>query len=468
MLENTVWKQRQLEEQRQLEVANTAVADIVHKLRKLLGASATAILRDIADELLTAANCSLLHDVLLASLLGAEHGSSHMTEMESLTAIVRLLGIGTGDPNGETVTPEYLDPHAGDVESNEREGESSIVARVMCSQSMVNVILDLLARHAPEFSRGESLYLRYEALKALRLVMTPSGLMRVSLPCHNSHTAEGQVPWWCAEKDLGYLQNGETRRRLVEALLHQLQSIGNTMQQKPKIVILGTLWSVAGASCYARTRILQSGGQAFVAQLFREQVYQPQIIEAALVAECGVLITLTGGSRAHQRQMAKLGVDQDAVEMLRRLDFSRKIVCAGLILVALLANDDMVAARLSASPQALATISAARTRWPDDFEKVFQSNVHIVTPAALALLKGVPANSHSHASEELVSDSCKSQMVHKAAAERGNELVTMAAIQRQMLHANPTTIRRETPRGASIRSRPMRAAATCLVGRAGA
>lgn len=390
----------------------TATSDLLLQLRQLVAAPP----HSAAVELLTTANGALIHDFIVASLLDHGRQAAPLTELEALTAIVRLLAVGTGDPNGETVTPDSLDPSAGDLDQA-RFGKQCEVAQALRSQAMAHVILDLLARRGPDFERGECLYLRLEALKALRLVMTPEGLLHVGAPHEESS-------WWAEEEDLGYLRNGDTRRRLVEAFLCQLQSVGDTMGQKPKVAVLGSLWSLAGASSYIRTRILQSGGEALVASLFRAQIHKPPPhVQAALVVECGVLTTLVAGSRTHERHMAKLGVDRDVVEMLRRFNNDRQIVCAGLVLLTFLANDDSVAARLADSPEALAAISAARKFWPEDVERALKRNVHYVSPAATAVV-------------------------------RGSAKDPLGSARRQ----------RETPRGAPARSRPVRAAAVCVVG----
>jgi hypothetical protein len=329
---------------------------------------------------------------------------------------VRLLALGTGDPNGEAVTADSMDPHAGELEQAALEGQSN-AAHVLRSQTVVYAILDFLARHGPEFERRESVYLQLEALKALRLVISQPGLLHVGAPHLES------LCW--TEEEIGYQRNRDMPRLVVEALLHQLQVVGDTMGQRPKILVLGSLWTLATTSNYVRTRILQSGGEAMVANLLRMQVRQPPpIIEAALVIECGILAALAAGSRVHERQLAKLKVEQDALDMLRRFKNHRLVVCAGLVLLALLANDDTVASRITASTQAIEAIAAARARWPEDAERAFKSNAHYVSPAATALLKGTMPPS--------------------------------------------ATQRTETPRSArrilSSRERPMRAAALCVVG----
>lgn len=359
-------------------------------------------------ELLTTANGVVLHDLIHASLSGV---GGQLTEAEALTAIVRLLALGTGDPNGDAVTPDPLDPCAGDLERTGL-GFQSDIPQILRSLALVHAIIDLLARYGPEFDRGESMYLRLEALKALRLVMTPEGLLYVG-------AAHAEQSWWPEEDPGTNLRNGDTRRKLVDVLLQQLENVGDTMGQKPKIVILGSLWSLAAANSHIRTRILQSGGEAVVASLLRAQIRTPQlVVEPALVAECGVLATLAAGSRVHERKMAKLGVDVDVVEMLRKFLHHRQAVCAGLVLLALLANDESVAARL-ADPEALAAISAARARWPEEAEKAFKRNVHYVSPTATALMKGTSlasARRQRETSRRALPNSARSRPAVRAAA----------------------------------------------------
>lgn len=336
-----------------------------------------------------------------------------MTELEAVTVIVRLLAVGTGDPTGDSVTADPLDPHARELE---RGGQSHrrTVAHALRSPSVVQAIMELLDRRAVEFDRGESLHLQLEALKALRLVLTPQGLLYVG-------AAHAGSAWW-VEEDLGYLRNGETRRRLVECLMRHLEIVGDSMGQKPKLAVLGSLWSLAAASSQVRTRILQSGGEDMIARLFRAQVRQPPpLLEAPLMAECGFLAAMAAGGRVHERQLAKLGVEQDVLEMIKRFMNHRQIVCAGLVLLALLANEEGVAARLAASSEALATVAAARARWPDEVDKAFKGNPHYVSPAAVGLLRG-PA---------------------------------------------PARGQRESPRNRPPRNRPMRAAGLCVVGGTG-
>lgn len=386
-------------------MVSTPAADI-NGLRQLI--SATGPPPSAAAELLATANGNSLHNLLVACL--HDGGAGPLTETEALSVIVRLLAVGTGDPTGDSVTADPLDPLAGGLERANRHHESE-VCHALRSQHVVHAILELLERKAQEFERGESLLLRLEALRALRLVLTPEGLLYVGAP-HNESS------WW-VEEDLGYLRNGDTRRRLVECLLRQLENTGDSMGQKPKLAALGSLWSLAAASSHIRTRVLQSGGEDMLASLFRAQVRQPPpLLEGPLTAECGVLAALAAGGRVHERQLAKLGVEQDVLEMLRRYKNHRQIVCAGLVFLALLANEESIAARLAASADALATVAAARARWPDEVEKAFKGNSHYISPTAAALLRG----------------------------------------------SAPCVKRRPSPRSRQSRHRPMRAAAVCVVG----
>lgn len=353
---------------------------IDRQLRQIV--SITGAPLDAAAGLLTTADGTVVHDFLLASLLNT---GGLLSEIEALTALVRLLSVGTGDPNGDAVTRDFLDPCASELELSVTPVARSGVVQMLRSQTILRAILDVLERHSEEFDRGDSVYLRWEALKALRLVMTPPGLLYVGAATHTEAT-----PLW-PEDDHGYFRNGNAQRQLVEVLLHHLRSVGDVMGQKLKIAVLGCLWSLATTSSYIRTRVLQSGGEALVASAFHAQVNQPGLfVEAALVVECGVLVTLAGGSRMHERTMAKLGVDLDVVEMLRKFKDYREVACAGLVLLALLANDETVAARLTASPDSLAVVSAARARWPEEAAKALKNNVHYVSPTATTLITGSP------------------------------------------------------------------------------
>lgn len=377
-----------------------------------------------AADLLTAASGSgeLLHNLLLESLLDTSGRKDMLTEMEALIAIVHLLAVGTGDPNGDTVTPDALNPGAGELERAQLENPIR-VAYSLRSPAMVSALIDVLDRHGAEFERGDSTYLQWQVLKALRLVITPEGLLHVG-------AAQVEATTWFTNQDLGCPRDGEMWRRLVQVLLHQLQSVGDTMSQKPKIIVLGCLWSLAQASSFLRTRILQSGGQALVASLLRAQVQQRPQLPSALVVECGVLVALAAGPRAHQRHMAKLQVDQDVLEMLRRFKVHREVVFAGLVLLTYLASDETVTARLAASAEALAAIAEARAQWPKEAGRAITSCTHYLSSTAAALLKGTPS----------------------ATLLKGN---APAALSRP---------RTETPRGCATRSRPVRAAAVCVVG----
>lgn len=369
--------------------AETDRRGLLDKLRQLVGVNGPSA--DGAIVLLSTGEGATLRDLLVASLLGSGSQLSLLSELEALTAVVRLLAVGTGDPNGDTATRDLLDPKAADVEQSSLALASHVqVVEALRSQTMLQAILDVLARHDEDFKRGDSVYLHWEALKALRLVMSIDGLLHVGVSLSEVSSL------WPAEEH-GSLRNGEAQRRVVEVLLHQLRLVGETMGQKPKINVLGSLWCLAATSAYIRTRILQAGGEDLVASIFRNQVRKPGLfVEAALVVECGVLTALAGGARVHERNLAKLGVDQDVVEMLKKFGDYRQVACAGLLLLALLANDEAVAARLAASTEALEAISAARKRWAEEIEKTFKNNVHYVSPTASVLIKGSPPASARH------------------------------------------------------------------------
>jgi hypothetical protein len=101
----------------------------------------------------------------------------------------------------------------------------------------------------------------------------------------------------------------------------------------------------------------------------------------------------------------------------------REVVCAGFVLLTYLSLDETVAARLAASPEALAAIAGARAQWPKEVEGAVASCTHYMSSTAAALLKGSPPTV-----------------------------------------AKP---RMETPRRSADRFRPVRAAAACVVGGAG-
>jgi hypothetical protein len=345
-----------------------------YQLQQLVGASGSP--PGLAADLLKTIDSQWLQECLLACLHpGSSDGTAPLTEMEALTVIVRLLAVGTGDPVGDTVTPDPLDPHACDLALCALRSQSN-VARAIRAPVVLSAIADLLVQWGPEFERGEEAYLRLEALRALRLILMPEGLLFVGAP-----HAESQ--WWGDED----MRNGDIRRRLVEILLVQLQTVGDGMGQRLKIAALGSLWGVAMVSTYIRTRILQAGGTAMVAKVFRAQVKQRHVIEAALVGECGLMACLTAGSRSQERQLAKLGVDVDVVEMLRHCIDHRQIICAGLVLLALLANEETIAERIAASTDAAEVISAARARWPAEVDSAFKANVHYISPTAARVLK---------------------------------------------------------------------------------
>lgn len=365
---------------------------LLDRLRQLVGVNGPST--GGAITLLSTGEGATIRDLLLASLQDGGSKLSLLSELEALTAVVRLLAVGTGDPNGDTATRDFLDPKAADVEQSSLALAShGRVVEALRSQTILQAILDVLARHDEEFKRGDSVYLHWEALKALRLVMSIDGLLHVGVSLSEVSSL------WPAEEH-GSLRNGEAQRKVVEVLLHQLHLVGETMGQKPKINVLGSLWCLAATSAYIRTRILQAGGEDLVASIFRNQVRKPGLfIETALVVELGILTALAGGARVHERNLAKLGVDQDVVVMLGKFGDYRQVACAGLLLLALLANDETVAARLAASTEALEAISAARKRWAEEIETTFKNNVHYVSSAASVLIKGSPPASARHHQE---------------------------------------------------------------------
>lgn len=335
----------------------------------------------LAIEILRTADGPALKSCLLGCLLpGDGEVSLPLTQMQALTVIVRLLAVGTGDPTGDTLIPDALDPRAKEIE---KDGEliRSTSSCTLCLQSpeIVSAILALLASWEPEFERGEEFYLRLEALRALRLVMSPEGdLAFVGAPHVEQH-------WWGDED----LKNGDLRRRLVETVLIQLQTVGDSMGQKLKLASLGCLWSLSNVSSFIRTRILQAGGTALVAGMLHSEIKQPApIVRSTLVVECGILVSLAAGSRAQERQLAKLGVDLDLVQMLQRYIDYREIVCAGFVLLALLANEESISARLASSRDAKVAVSVARSRWPTEIEAALKANKHYVSPSACAFVKG--------------------------------------------------------------------------------
>jgi hypothetical protein len=300
--------------------------------------------------------------------------------MEALTVIVRLMAVGTGDASGDTLIPDTLDPRASDTDQDGKMiRSSSSVTQCLQSPEVVAAIVDLLAVWGPEFERGEASYLRLEALRALRLIMSQEAdLAFVGAPHTEQH-------WWGDED----LKNGDLRRRLVEAVLIQLQTVGDSMGQKLKLAALGCLWSLSNVSSFVRTRILQAGGTALVAAMLHAQIKQPApIVQSTLIAECGILASLAAGSRAQERQLAKLGVDLDVVQMLKRYADHREIVSAGMVLLAVLANEESISSRLASYRDAKLSINVARSRWPVEIEAALKANRHYVSPAAAALVKG--------------------------------------------------------------------------------
>mmetsp|Transcript_161010 Transcript_161010/g.296612 ORF Transcript_161010/g.296612 Transcript_161010/m.296612 type:complete len:457 (-) Transcript_161010:16-1386(-) len=327
-----------------------------------------------------------------AAVLTTRRGSAPsmpFTEMEALTILVRLLAVGTGDLIGDTITPDPLDP----CRVEELEGSfaarvaMSPVARSLRSQALVLAVINLIERHRDAFDRCQETYLRVEALRALRLLLTPEGLLRVG----GEHT---QSAWW-VEEDLGYLRCGGTRRRLVEVLLDSLQSCGDIMGQKAKLATLGSLWSLTAASSYIRTRMQQSGGEQLIAEVFRSQVRAPPpFVEAPLVVECGLLASIAAGGRSHERQLVKLGMDMEVLEMFRRWGNHRQVVGAGLVLLGVLANDESVNDRLLSTPELLAVVKGVRDRWPQEAAQAVRGVIHHLSPLIRDLAAGKSAETY--------------------------------------------------------------------------
>lgn len=321
----------------------------------------------------------LLHDIILESLEHPAHPEL-LQETDAVTVIIYLLALGSGDSTGDRVTPDVLNPGAADFEQGSFQEEIQ-TAHQLRTARMVLALMEVLERWKTEFEKGDCTYFHWQVLKALRLVITPEGSLHVGSTLSHS-------PWWQAQ-ELECPKNGEIWRRLMQVLLRHLELVGDTMSQKPKMMVLGSLWSIVQASPSLRIRMLQSGGQLIVIKSFCDQVKHKCADPAVLAIQCGMLVTLAAGPRAHQRHMAKVQLDDDVLELLRRFKAHRDLVCGGLALLTLLANDETAAARLKAA-DSVEAISAAKARWPDDAERAITSVKTYVAPSALVLLRGAP------------------------------------------------------------------------------
>mmetsp|Transcript_86822 Transcript_86822/g.194439 ORF Transcript_86822/g.194439 Transcript_86822/m.194439 type:complete len:405 (+) Transcript_86822:98-1312(+) len=353
-----------------MEVAPIAGAHM-EKLQKLLGVYGPP--PGLAEELSRSASGTGLRSILVACL-AQEGGSAAFTEMQALTLIVRLLGSEAGDLNGDDL-PWPVPVHPGGLGAQaEAEGAacSDGVASALRSEALVMALLDLWQRRAPQFERSEEPHLLLETLRALRLaLLCPPG---------------APAPWW-VEEELGHRTNGEVRRRLVDVTLRALLCTGSGLSERPKIAALGCLWSLAANSHHCRSHILQVDGAAPVLQALRAQVRaSPPIVEAALIAECRVLTAMAVGPRSHARRLAALGVDGEALEVLRRFGQHRKVVAAAFALLAVVAFDEAAAARLAVAPGGLAVAAAARDRWPEEVEEATAMVESPLAPALRALL----------------------------------------------------------------------------------
>lgn len=296
-------------------------------------------------------------------------GGAPFCEIDVLTMIVRLLGGDHGDMTGDSLTP------------SPEKSDNVDVARLLRTEPVVLAVCGLLQRRASAFEAGEDPFLRLEALRALRLLITPEGLTVGGTPA---------VSMWHTREDLAYLANGETPRRVAATLVQALRSVGDSISQRPKVAAIGALWGLAAVSTHCRTRIQQAGGTAAAAAAFHAQAKQKgPVVEAAVVVECGLLVELAAGSRKQERQLSELRVDEAALLLLHAHTPHRQVVCAAIVLLGVVARDDAAAARLAAAPAqvqgmggrpksapCLASAVSARDRWPGEVENAVRGVSH--------------------------------------------------------------------------------------------
>lgn len=323
---------------------------------------------------------------------GVQLPEADLTELEAITIVVRLLAVGTDDPAGDSAPPEVNpgSPHSftGAVATE--------VQRALRTQLVLCAVIDLLGRHSSEFKLGLEPFLHLEALRALRLITSPA-----SLPVGGNPTP---TVWW-AEEDLLYLTNGEISRKLMEVLVASLPCVGpraeitDVLSHRSKIAVLGALWSLAALASYCRTRIVQLGVIESVLMLLRAQTRLPGApVEAALVNACGLLVCLANGSRGYLRRLGQQGLEQDALEILRRFTPHRRVACAGLALLGTVARDEATGTRLAASTEAFQVAVNARNRWPTDAEITLTNSEQPLAPFIARVLgreKGAPKKANS-------------------------------------------------------------------------
>lgn len=328
----------------------------------------------VAEALVVEASGSTVRNSLLPCL-ASEPGAS-FTEMQALTIIVRLLATPTGDLNGDAMllargaaTKETVDPEQKRIHQWPR-GVDSVLLELRAEEVLL-AVHDLLWRHATEFECGELPYLRLEGTRALRLLVTPDPLL---VGGSYSPTAFwGQQAW-------SHLTSGETPRLLIDLFALALQGAEDSMGQRPRAAAIGGLWSLATRSSFNRTRILQAGVTPLVLKVLRSQIYaQGPQWEDVLIASCALLAVLCA-SRSQERVLAKFGIHKDLVEMLRRCKLYKSVVCAGFLLLGVVARDGAAMQQLLSNPADVTAIAAARDRWKDAVEQEIGSATQRVQP----------------------------------------------------------------------------------------
>lgn len=307
--------------------------------------------------------------------------SMPFTELEALTLVVRLLGADSGD-----FTENSLSAATGGSST-----PRGCVAELLRCREATLVVLLLLERQLPQLERQKDQHMFLAALSALRLQLLPA--------------APGTlIPWW-VEEDIGHRDRGTARRRLVGTVLRAIGAVGDHLSCRLQIVAMGCLHALVTQSPDCRALAHLRGAPELVTQLLRAKLYAASApkrlelpgLEAALIAACKVLMALAPGPRKHVSCLGQLGLEADAVVMLRRYILRREIAVAAFALLCAVAHDQAAAARLVTEPMALAAADDVRARWPQAVKEAMLPHTQPMAPVLKTLLAGAHAPSASMA-----------------------------------------------------------------------
>lgn len=305
-------------------------------------------------------------EVILSCLGGSGAPSapkSHFTELEAMTALVRLIGAGEGDLRGDADLAGV--PFAGIIPLTAMVEEVGVdKADPLRGEAAMRAVVGVLERHAEQFDRGEEAFLQLETLRALRLQL---------LPPPESET--GPRAWW-AEPPIGEDRNGPLRRLLVDVVLRALRGVADArLSRRPQTIAFGCLRSLTACSPSCRTHALRNGAAELAVKVLWEQTrdLNNYIHEPPLILCCEALSSLSAGSRSNARTVAEAGADTQALEVMRRFGHHRQLAAAAFALLGAVARDEAAGARVAkAGQQALSAVQAVLDRWPEEVQAALQ------------------------------------------------------------------------------------------------